>query len=96
MISMGLEVLTDNAHDSSSKGVVMDLTDACNTAVGILNDLLLYDKIEEGEVRLEKQVVVARSFLMKCIQMFVVPVRSCSCRSCPCRCFVSYYDIVTW
>ena len=73
---MGLEVLIDNIPDSGCKGVVADLTDACNTAVGILNDLLLYDKIEEGEVRLEKQVIVAKPFLIKCIQMFVVPVRS--------------------
>lgn len=67
---MGLQLLQEEEDPISAKSILSDSTDACSTAISILNDLLLYDKIEEGHLVLELQTISVRPFLLKCIRMF--------------------------
>ncbi len=72
---MGLQLLAEEKNYDSMTNVVKDSTNACLTAMGILNDLLLYDKIEEGNMILDLQEINVKPFLIQCIQMFHVQVR---------------------
>lgn len=90
VLSMGLEVLEgmpssttslkdhpidiNISNNTKNNEVIQDLKEACDTAVGILNDLLLYDKIEDGSLVLEKKIVMARPLIIKCVRMFARPV----------------------
>ncbi len=67
---MGLQLLSEEEDPLHAKSILSDSTEACSTAISILNDLLLYDKIEEGNLVLELQTISVRPFLLKCIRMF--------------------------
>ncbi len=49
---------------------------ACEVALDILNDLLLHDKIQMGLVSLTKESLHVTDFMMKCISMFTVQLKS--------------------
>ena len=66
IVSLGLELLVNeikrNCCDkipcwekANVSSLISDLGDSCNIAVGILNDLLLIDKIEDGKLILDKK-----------------------------------------
>jgi signal transduction histidine kinase len=60
--------------DTVSDDIISDACDACQLAVNILNNLLMYDRIEDGKMVLDKQNVAVRSLLIKCIHLFEVQV----------------------
>jgi signal transduction histidine kinase len=64
----------DFISESDSSDIISDACDACQLAVNILNNLLMYDRIEDGKMVLDKQVVAVRSLLIKCIRLFEVQV----------------------
>jgi hypothetical protein len=43
-----------------------DVEDSCTTAVDILNDILLYDTIEDGRMELDKGDISALALITKC------------------------------
>lgn len=74
---LGLQVLQQESLHSVSQDsmdIIVDSTDACTSAIDILNDLLLYDKIEDGNMQMELERVVIRSFLAKYVGIFRIQV----------------------
>eukprot|EP00607_Mallomonas_marina_P001758 CAMPEP_0182437806 /NCGR_PEP_ID=MMETSP1167-20130531/85297_1 /TAXON_ID=2988 /ORGANISM="Mallomonas Sp, Strain CCMP3275" /LENGTH=423 /DNA_ID=CAMNT_0024630857 /DNA_START=992 /DNA_END=2263 /DNA_ORIENTATION=- len=55
--------------------MVQDLMSSCDIAVGTLNDLLNYDKIESGLMTLDFNSVSALPFLRKSVQPFYIQAR---------------------
>lgn len=83
---LGLSVLEEDIRQSfaespSSTGsaalieVVADITQACNIAVEILNDLLMYEKIEGGLLQLEKEEVEIGPFVAEVLKLFSMQVK---------------------
>ena len=76
-VFMGLQLLPETlAQDPSDdlKELCHDLTSACSTAIDMLNDLLLIDKIEDGRVVLDKTVVSFSRFLRRTVRIFSMQV----------------------
>lgn len=71
---IGLQLLSGNMNYDMSQEVVGDSTQACSSAIGILNDLLLYDKVEDGKMTLDREDVYVRSFIVNCISKFQTQV----------------------
>ena len=71
---MGLELLAVSIDTTHLHHIVNDLMNACGIAVEILNDLLLYDKIEEGNLVLERKPVFVKPFLLQCLGIFSLQV----------------------
>ena len=76
---MGLQLLhkelLDNNHDDESKlEMISKIETSCETALAILNDLLVYDKLDSGILKLELQRVHATEFLMETIEPFYLQV----------------------
>lgn len=59
---------------SRLQGIVNDISESCSISVNILNDLLLIDKIEEGNLILEMKPVNAKLLFEPCIDNFGVQV----------------------
>ena len=55
--------------------IVHDISESCNISINILNDLLLIDKIEEGNLTLDIKPENAKDLIETCIQNFAVQVR---------------------
>ena len=53
---------------------LVDIQDSCFIAISVLNDLLLYDKMEDGMMHLDKSVIGLRTLLDMCIHPFAVQV----------------------
>lgn len=64
----------DNDTLTMVQGVVNDISDSCSLSVGILNNLLLVDRIEEGYLYLDLRPENARDLLKSCVQNFEVQV----------------------
>ena len=76
---MGLQVLR---NDLLSSGVSADilstvksLEHASDVAVDILNDLLLYDKLDSGILKLDLTSVPVKQFLIDTVEPFLLQVR---------------------
>ena len=54
--------------------VVSDSTGSCTIAIGILNDLLLYEKIDGGLLTLEKEEMSMWSFVEDTLKVFLIQV----------------------
>ena len=54
--------------------IVRDISSSCCISINILNDLLLIDKIEEGNLNLEIKEKNARSIIEPCINNFDIQV----------------------
>jgi signal transduction histidine kinase/CheY-like chemotaxis protein len=52
--------------------IVNDISESCFVSIDILNDLLLIDKIEEGNLNLDMQPKIARNIFEPCINNFEV------------------------
>lgn len=76
IVFMGLQFLTSEAslkENNLSKDTQSLLTEslgACEMAISILNELLLYDKVEDGNLVLEKEAVLVSQFLSEVISPF--------------------------
>jgi len=59
IVYLGLQLLkkelqeNEKCIDSSSVATVTEISESCDTAITILNDLLDYDKLDEGTMKLE-------------------------------------------
>src|SRR5690348_1775049 len=80
---MGLELSKQELHpDKKDKrdesyllDLLSDLNCACNVAVEILNELLLYEKIDGGLVSLETSEQSAWDFVVDVLKVFRIQVR---------------------
>ena len=54
---------------------VKSVEDSCNIAIDILNDLLLFDNIDAGILRLNCFLMYAKPFLVETIEPFKLQVR---------------------
>jgi signal transduction histidine kinase len=73
---MGLQALAEDLQPVSQENLdtVMEVKDSCNIAVEVLNELLLFDKLENGNLLLEKTTVNALSFIKHTIKPFHMQV----------------------
>jgi signal transduction histidine kinase len=65
-VSMGIELARKQLKEGNiqdTADILHDVEESCVTAVKILNDILLYDKIEDGLMELEKSVISAYSLV---------------------------------
>ena len=62
-----------------TKAVLKDTQESCSTAIEILNEMLLYDKIVEGLMTLEKEDLTPQAFIAKTMN----PFRSQVCTGLP-------------
>ena len=69
-----MQLLSDTADRSRFDSVLNDVKEACSLAIELLNDLLLYDKVEEGVFILDVETVTAKPLLLKVVSMFQVQV----------------------
>ena len=60
--------------DSQTLPVITDLLQACDSAIEVLNDMLTYDKIEDGALQLDKSKFEVREFLDEVIHSFDLQV----------------------
>ena len=68
------ELLLDRASDCRL-ATVKSVEDACDIAIDILNDLLLFDKIESGVMKLDISETPARLFVTETVRPFFLQVQ---------------------
>ena len=49
--------------------IVRDVSESSHIAVEILNDLINYDKIESGSLKIEKKLILAEPFILKALKL---------------------------
>jgi signal transduction histidine kinase len=82
-LNIGLKLLTDDIHnsedpkDADRNDILSDANSACRTALDILNDLLCFDKLENGVLVLHRQEEPVLSFIFDCVAMFSSQAREC-------------------
>lgn len=59
---------------SQSLPIMKDSLEACHVAVNILNELLIYDRIEEGEFHLDRKEVAIGGVMEAALKLFDVQV----------------------
>jgi signal transduction histidine kinase len=66
-----------NYHQTTleSQQCVADMHSACGSAIAILNDLLLFDKLEDGKLVLDKSQIEVGHFLRNSLSPFNAQVR---------------------
>ena len=67
------ELLLDRANDRRL-GTLKSVEDACDIAIDILNDLLLFDKIESGVMKLDISQIPVRLFVTETVKPFFLQV----------------------
>ena len=58
-----------------SKHILKDVLSACRVALDLLNDSLLYDKLDSHNMTLNKSTVSVSEFIDESIEMFKIPIR---------------------
>jgi signal transduction histidine kinase len=71
-----------DTSETSVQSILKDISESCSTAIEILNDLLLIDKIEEGNLNLDMNLINAKELIGPCIQNFDVQVSNYKAISC--------------
>lgn len=66
------QLTMSNTDDAQS--ILHDVEESCVTAVDILNDILLYDKIEDGQMELDKTDISAKDLVKNIADLFMVQV----------------------
>jgi len=76
---MGLQFLriklVKSRTDTELLGIVDEVRGACEISVTILNEMLDYDKLQSGLMKLEKEEVNVKTFLETTISPFYAQVR---------------------
>ena len=54
---------------------VFQAEEACEVAVETLNELLCFEKLDAGLMKLDREPVDALSFIESCVRLFELPVR---------------------
>ena len=81
VVRVGLRVLTNLLEDDTKsdldiyKQTLNDIQESNMCAVEILNDMLLFDKVEHGNLIVEITLVAWYTYLQKCISPFTSQVR---------------------
>jgi signal transduction histidine kinase len=89
---LGLKFLEDELqkNDKNMLGnvndVLEDVKSSCGVAVEILNDLLLYEKLDDGIFTLSLSEVPFRDFFTDAVNVFKVQVRRMEDDLCVCYC----------
>lgn len=73
---MSMKSVDSNATDPCGKciEIVEDCLNSCQSAVEIFNDILIYDKIEAGEIKLNFALIDVKSLIEKNIKPFRIQV----------------------
>ena len=66
-----------NPKDIERYDTSCDVNISCTAAVDILNDLLCYEKLESGILKLHKEDVAVSTFLQDSVSMFAAQAREC-------------------
>jgi len=69
------EEMTKESKGSEWLDIIVDLQKSTDSAVDILNDLLAYEKLESGILKLDKSDVSLRAFLNDTIHPFLLQVQ---------------------
>jgi signal transduction histidine kinase len=72
---MAKQMQGGKASMSDTKELLEDIITPCSVAVTILDDLLLFDKIESGKMEVEKSELAISTLVASCFDAFVLPVR---------------------
>ena len=75
-VIMGLQVLADDLEsaDQDTLTSLQDVRTSCDIAVNVLNELLMFDKLEGGTLMLEKTKANAMELITKTITPFQIQV----------------------
>jgi signal transduction histidine kinase len=65
-----------DASKESVVEIVADVSQACSIAVDIVNDLLMYEKIEGGLMQLEKEEVVVDGVVEEVLKLFAMQAKA--------------------
>jgi len=78
-VSMGLKYLRDELpkfiQDPEILDSVMTSQSACLVSINILTDLLIFDKIEDGELKVDRQEVSVKDLVLSSTAIFQAQVR---------------------
>ena len=82
-VHMGIQFCIDqipentiNEKEIEYRKSLLEVNNACEVALEILNDLLLYDKLQNGQLTLHKEEVNALDFVTNCLSMFTVQIKA--------------------
>jgi signal transduction histidine kinase len=93
-VSMGIQLarmqlVQNNTEDIAE--ILHGVEESCVSAVEILNDILLYDKIEDGRMELDKTVISVHSLVESVVNKFNVQVLCMLCVPFPKSINTSYF-----
>jgi hypothetical protein len=77
---MGLRLLNEELQSEGSMEclqMVKDTQESCQVAIGILSEMLMFDKAESGLLVLEKEILPPVEFIRGIISPFTVQVNKC-------------------
>eukprot|EP00597_Dinobryon_sp_UTEXLB2267_P000711 CAMPEP_0170070286 /NCGR_PEP_ID=MMETSP0019_2-20121128/8639_1 /TAXON_ID=98059 /ORGANISM="Dinobryon sp., Strain UTEXLB2267" /LENGTH=381 /DNA_ID=CAMNT_0010278535 /DNA_START=675 /DNA_END=1816 /DNA_ORIENTATION=- len=75
---MGLRLLNDELQSAGSiecLQMVKDTQESCQVAIGILSEMLMFDKVESGLLVLEKEIISPVQFIRSVLSPFTVQAR---------------------
>lgn len=80
---MGIELLTSHPFISTPqtpdsidvREILSDMNLSCDSAINTLNDLLLFEKIEDGKMKLERKSILIADLITKSVKPFDIQVR---------------------
>ena len=77
-VTMGLELLEEELEELGAcdkiHGTLRDVKASCKASVDVLNELLLFEKMEAGITKMETAMVQALSVFQAAIEPFVIQV----------------------
>ena len=74
---MGLDLLMEEYigyKNEDDLKTVQDIKKSCDIAVNVLNELLMFDKLESGTLLIEKVEIDVLNFIQDSMQMFQIQV----------------------
>ena len=78
-LAMGLKLMRRGLEKGVGQEVTMDVLvsveEACGVAVETLNDILCFEKLDAGLMRLDKEAVHALPFIEACMRLFTMQVQ---------------------
>jgi len=76
---LGLKLLSDDLRRDGSSAdrldTVKDVKESCDIAINILNELLVFDKLQTGLLHLESEHVAPWSFIQDTVKTFYIQVK---------------------
>eukprot|EP01042_Synura_sphagnicola_P036670 gene36670-biopygen16917 len=77
---LGLKLLSDDLRRDGSSAdrldTVKDVKESCDIAINILNELLVFDKLQTGLLHLESEHVAPWSFIQDTVKTFYIQARA--------------------